>query len=257
MLEAGERGWTAPALAVFERACESHGGLEAWRRLNTLRLFPEQLSGLVPWLKGNGRTFRLPGVFEIRPHQRWVRFAGYPDDEHAGIFENGSVRLERADGSGVVTKSNEHRQTFRGLAAYRRWTPLDALYFFGYALTHYHTLPFSFIDARLIGAREAGAGSERQTILDLELPADLPTHCRRQRVYFDASARLVRHDYHAEIVSFMARGAHFWRRQVSIGGLSISMERRVLLRLGSLACPLTALHATFRDAEVELARSGT
>jgi hypothetical protein len=244
--------WTAQALAVLERACDHYGGLETWRALRQIRLLPDRLSGLVPWLKGNGRTFPLPTAFEIRPHERWVRFVNFPDANHVGVFENGAVRLERGDGGEIVVKAEDHRRSFRGFAMNRRWSPLDALYFFGYALTHYHSLPFSLFDARLIGTREAGSRSERLDVLEVELPADLPTHCRRQSFYFDNTGRLTRHDYHAEIVGFWARGAHFWNRQVRFDGFPISLDRHVVARLGARTLPLTALHATFVDAEVEL-----
>lgn len=250
----GERGWTSQSLAILQRACDHYGGFETWRALSRIRLLPDRLSGLVPWLKGSGRTFRLPSAFEIRPHSRWARFLGYPDADHVGIFEAGAVRLERLDGD-VVVKVENHRQSFRGLSANRRWAPLDALYFFGYALTHYHSLPFSLFEARLIRAAEVGPRNDRLAVLDVQLPADLPTHSRRQRFYFDATGRLTRHDYHAEVVGFWARGAHFWRRQALFNGFPIALERHVVARLGSTPCPLTALHATFSDAEVELVRA--
>jgi len=249
----GARGWTPQSLAVLERACEHYGGFETWRALSRIRLVPDRLSGLVPWLKGNGRTFRLPSAFEIRPRSRWACFLNYPDKDHFGLFEDGTVRLERSDGN-VVVKVDNHRQSFRAWSKNRRWTPLDALYFFGYALTHYHSLPFSLFDARLLRASHIGSRNGRLAVLDVELPADLPTHSRRQRFYFDATGRIERHDYHAEIVGFWARGAHFWRRQRPCNGFPVSLERHVVARLGSSPCPLTALHATFIDAEVELVR---
>jgi hypothetical protein len=55
-----DSSWTPAAVEVFTRACEHYGGLETWRALRRIRLVPERLSGLVPFLKGVGRTFRLP-----------------------------------------------------------------------------------------------------------------------------------------------------------------------------------------------------
>ena len=247
--------WTGQALAVLERACDHYGGFETWNALAQIRLFPGRLSGLVPWLKGNGRTFPVPSAFEIRPRERWARFLSYPNPEQVGIFDNGSVRLEQRDTSEIVVRADDHRRSFRGLAKNRRWTAIDALYFFGYALTHYHSLPFSLFEARLIRASEAGSRSERLSVLEVELPPDLPTHSRRQTFYFDSAGRLTRHDYHAEIVGVWARGAHFWKRQERFAGFPVSLERHVLARLGGVAVPVTALHATFADAEVQLARA--
>ena len=244
--------WSTHALGVLERACDHYGGLETWAALRLIRLFPNRLSGFVPWLKGNGQTFPVPSLFEIRPRQREARFLNYPNEQQLGVFQDGQVRLQRREGGEVIAESANHRQTFRGLARLRRWTPLDALYFFGYALTHYHSLPFSLFEARLIRASTVGTGSDREDVLDVELPPDLHTHNRRQRFYFDRKGRLVRHDYHSEIIGFWARGAHFWHRQQAFNGFPISLERKVLGRIGSTCYPLTALHATFLDAEVEL-----
>jgi hypothetical protein len=248
--------WTPPATEILMRACDHYGGMRTWQALRRIRLVPGRLSGLLPWVKGVGNTFRLPRLFEISPHERRTRFLGYPDDEHTGVFENGAVRIERCDGQQVVIAEAHHRQSFRGYAAHRRWRPIDALYFFGYALSHYHALPFTLFDARLIEMR---AASSRYPLdeLDVEFPADLPTHCRRQTFYFDKSGRITRHDYYAEIVGVWARAAHFWKRQTLFSGFPVSLERHVLARFGRTPFPLTALHATFVDAEVELDSAST
>jgi hypothetical protein len=239
--------WTPHAAAVLRRACEYYGGFEAWRALRCIRLLPGRLCGLVPWLKGVGSTFPLPSAFEIFPHERLTRFVNYPDEEHTGIYANGTVRIERNRDKTALVESKDHRLTFGGLASNRRWSPLDALYFFGYALAHYHSLPFSLFESRLVGEGMVSA----QDVLVVDLPPNLPTHSRRQRFYFDPSGQLTRHDYHAEIVGMWARGAHFWRRQTKINGFPIALERHVLARLGTLPLPVTALCATFVDAEVE------
>jgi len=250
-----DSSWTGQALAVLQRACEHYGGFETWNALSQIRLIPDRLSGLVPWLKGNGRTFPLPSAFEIRPRERWARFLDYPNREQVGIFDNGAVRIEYCATSETVVRADDHRQSFGGLAKNRPWAPIDALYFFGYALTHYHSLPFSLFEARLLRASEIGSRSDRVSVLEVELPADLPTHSRRQTFYFDRVGRLIRHDYYAEIVGAWARGAHFWKSQASFAGFPISLERHVLARVGGLAFPVTALCATFVDAEVQLGRA--
>ncbi|MEP7052839.1 MAG: hypothetical protein ABJB12_20905 [Pseudomonadota bacterium] len=248
-----DAGWTTEAFEVVSLACEHYGGMGTWRRLREVRLLPLRLSGLVPWLKGSGSTFPLPSRFEIRPRERTTRFVDFPTQGEVGTFSNGAVRIERIADGMVVATGEAHRRTFRGLAGAGRWTPLDALYFFGYALAHYHSLPFTLLDARLLSARTAGTGPARKHILELELPADLHTHSRRQSFHFDALGNLTRHDYHAEVIGFWARGAHFWRRQTLCNGFPVSLDRHVLARIGSHAIPITALRATFASAEVDLA----
>jgi len=246
-----DSSWTTQATEVVSQACEYYGGLDRWRALALIRLFPKRLSGLVPWLKGAGVSFPLPSTFEVIPRRRCTRFVDFPAPGQVGIFENGDVRIERVADGALLASSDAHRQTFRGLSGLRRWAPLDGLYFFGYALSHYHSLPFTLLDGRLLGVRTAFVAGQRVTVLSVELPADLDTHCRRQSFYFDAQGKLLRHDYHAEIVGILARGAHYWNCQTRCNGLPVALDRHVVLRLGSLTFPLTALHATFTRAEVE------
>jgi len=256
MANVEQSAWTPQASDTIERACEYYGGHSKWRALRTIRLVPGQLSGLVPRLKGVGKTFPLPTVFEISPHERIARFVGYPNREQVGIFENGAVRIERASDGTIVAQSEDHRRTFGWPARMRRWGPLDALYFFGYALTHYHSLPFTLSDSRLIRVRSSGAHSKQITVLDLELPPDVPTHCRRQQFDFDSLGQILRHDYHAEIIGLWARGAHYWNGQARFSGFPIALERHVVARFGSAPLPITALRATFADAEVVLDGTG-
>ncbi|HVZ39680.1 MAG TPA: hypothetical protein VHI13_10420 [Candidatus Kapabacteria bacterium] len=243
--------WTPRAAGVLARACEGYGGADAWRAIRVVRLVPTELRGMIPWMKGFGRTFSMPSAFEIFPRDRQARFLDYPERGCVGAYHDGAVRIERATGE-LLTESRDHRRTFHGLAKYRRWTPADALYFFGYALTHYHSLPFTLGDARLIESSVAGTRSAPLDVLNVEFPAELHTHCRRQRFYIDEAGSIVRHDYHAEVVGWPARGAHYWNRQHVVNGFPIALERHVVARVGSRTLPfIVALHAAFRAAEVE------
>lgn len=252
--------WTPQAREVLDRACDRYGGLDAWQSLRTIRLTLDSFTGGLPLLKGAGWTFPSPTAFEIAPHERRTRLLEYPEAGQAGVFENGDVWIERRDGTRVA-ESLGHRRTLpggglSGALGLRRWGPLDVVYFLGYALAHYHSLPFTLADARLLGMRTTGPAGARQDVLDVELPADLHTHCRRQQFHVDARGRIVRHDYHAEIAGVWARGAHFWRRETPVDGFPLALERLVYLRLGTLPVPVTALHAVFRSAAVEWAEGG-
>lgn len=244
-------GWTPLAREVLTRACNHYGGLQTWRALRRVRLVPERLSGFVPRFKGVGRSFPLPSAIDVIPHERQTRFFDYPDREHFGVFDDGAVRIEHRSSGRVVAADEHRRESLCEFGLFQRWNPLDALYFFGYALSHYHALPFTLVDARLLSVTAASQSCPFD-VLEVELPADVPSHCRRQTFYFDADGQLTRHDYHAEVVGVWARGAHFWKRQTRINGMPISFERHVFARLGRTPSPLTALRASFTAAEVEL-----
>jgi hypothetical protein len=235
-------GWTGDAGALLERAVARHGGWAAWQALRCVAVELRALSGMVPAMKGVGRTFPVPPRIDVFPHEYRAVFHDYPSAGQRGVFSAGAVQLIDAGGA-VVTSSPDHRRSFRGLRKWRRWSPADALYFFGYAVTHYHGLPFTLAEARPLRLCSVRSEGRRLTGIDVELPADLHTHSRRQSFYFDDDGLLRRHDYVADVVGWMARGAHLWRDFVTAHGIQIPKQRHVVARLGRAATPFVALHA--------------
>jgi hypothetical protein len=235
-------GWPGEARALLEAAVHRHGGWDAWRAFRSLRVTPRSLSGMLPWLKGYGRTFRLPVRAEIDPHAGRAVFHDYPTGGATGTFEGGSVTFTDAGGA-VVASIADARGSFRGWHKLRRWSSLDALYFFGYALTHYHGLPFTLGRGRPLGIHRVRYEGRVLTGVEVELPADLHTHSRRQTFYFEEDGLLRRHDYVADIAGAWARGAHFWTDFANVSGLEMPRVRHVVARLGRRSTPFVALHA--------------
>jgi hypothetical protein len=164
----------------------------------------------------------------------------FPRAGATGVFASGLVALGDAAPAA-------HRQAFRGLRKWRRWSPLDALYFFGYALTHYHAVPFTLPTAEL------RAWDPRRRALTVAFPPDVHTHSAVQRFQFDETGLILRHDYVADVAGAWARGAHFWRDFVTVEGFPIATHRRVLARLGRLPVPgAVALDARFAPPQVTL-----
>ena len=237
---AGE--WTGEARALLDRAVERHGGRGAWEALRSLSLTIRALSGLVPRVKGLGRTFPQPGRADVFPHEARAVFHDYPAAGQRGVFKAGAVEIVDATGA-LIASNPAPRASFRGLRKWRRWSPADALYFFGYAITHYHGLPFTLADGRPLRLVRVRCEGRPCTGVEVELPAPLHTHCRRQTFYFDEDGLLRRHDYRADIVGWMAVGAHLWRDFVDGPGIPVARERHVVLRLGRTTTPLVALRA--------------
>jgi hypothetical protein len=225
-------------IAMVQKAVQRHGGRERWERLR-LTLSPKTLTGMLPWMKGVGRTFTLPSRVEIEPSRARAVFFDYPREGSTGVFEAGRVAL----GDSPLA---EHRETFRGLRKWRRWSPLDALYFFGYALTHYHAVPFTLLDAKI------RTWDARRRALTVAFPPEVHTHSAMQTFYFDESGLIVRHDYVAEIVGAWARGAHLWRDYVTVDGFPIATHRRVYARFGRISVPIVALDARFAPPLITL-----
>jgi len=231
-------GWGSDAVSLVERAIAAHGGDRTWRETRSIRLPFRSGFGPLLMLKGYRHTFPAPQEYEVFPHERVTLFHGYPDELHCGRFSDGNVTIERIDGGGAPLESLNHRRTFEGLAKCRRWSPLDALYFFGYALWHYHVLPFTLGEAHLSRVLMSGGVPMG---LEVVFSPEVHTHCRRQQIYFGANGRIVRHDYVAEVMGFWARGAHLWEDYGECGGLAIARRRRVVVQLGGYATPVPAL----------------
>jgi len=234
--------WQGPARQLLEAAVRRHGGWDAWRSLGALAVRPRLLTGMLPWLKGHRRTFHLPPRAEVHPQDARVVFFDYPAPGATGTFERGRLTLTDAGGT-VVWSAENGRDAFRGWRKLRRWRPAGALYFFGYALTHYHSLPFTLGRGRPLGLHRVRQDGRELTGIEVELPPELHTHNRRQTFYFDADGLLRRHDYVADIVGPWARGAHLWRDFVTVAGLQMTRTRHVVARLGRRTTPLVALHA--------------
>lgn len=214
----------AAARAFLDLACERHGGWPAHARATTLALRLTALGGAVPRLKGLGRKFPSPGAVDVRRHAGRVVFHDWPRPQQLGIYDNGRVAIgldpdARLDGP-------SHRRTFAGIARWRTWWPEDLLYFLGYSLVHYLSLPFSLRDQELIEARRSSDGVE----LWFRFPAGADTHSEVQGFYFDPSGRLCRHDYRAEIMGSIFNGAHLSEDYVETGGLLLATRRTVYLK---------------------------
>lgn len=241
-------GWTSDAVSLVERAIAAHGGLQQWKATAAINLPFLHGSGALLQLKGLGATFPAPREYEVRPHECVTLFHGYPDEQHRGRFSHGDVRIERTDGQGPSIASANHRETLQSFSKYRRWSPLDALYFFGYALWHYHVVPFMLPRARLLlTLRHHGV----PVGIDVVFPPDVITHSRRQQFYFGDEGRIVRHDYVADVVGAWARGAHFWEDYQASGGLAIARRRRVVARIGRRPLPLNVLCIQLGEPSVQ------
>jgi hypothetical protein len=237
--------WAGEARALLEQAIERHGGWAAWRRLGGLSMRLRSLSGLLPERKGLGDTFSAPTHIEVWPRRGLVVMHDFPAAGRRGVFSSGEVRV--LEGEAILEARADARASFAGARKRRRWSPIDALYFFGYALAHYHSLPFSLAAARPLGLRHARSAGRALRGVAVELPAALHTHSRRQTFFFDADGLLRRHDYVAEVVGWWARGAHRWDDFVEVAGIPVARRRHVVARLGRLEVPVVALHADLDD----------
>lgn len=245
--------WPAEAQAVLRRAIDRHGGWSLWARLESVTIHLVSLRGLLPWVKGYGRTFQLGRSLTTFPKQIRTEFHEDTGRPLMATFDRGDMRLHQGAAGAIRAESRDHRRTFEGRRKNRRWDVLDAHYFFGYAFASYTAMPFILPGLRYLGRARARRRGDPLDGVQVEFAAGAHVHSRRQRYFFDRSGLLRRNDYVAEVVGAWAVGAHFWEDFTTIDGLPLPARRLVVRRIGNTPLPFaTALLATFDGLAVRL-----
>ena len=211
--------------AVIDRILDAHGGLDHWRTL----------TGVEVEFSAWGFLFTAKGVARLR-HARLtvgtrapeVTMRDYPAAGQQAAL-HGHDRVEIVDSSGAVLQGrSDPRAAFGRWRRQLRWDALDFIYFSSYAWWNYLNLPFLLrFPGVQIRTPETTRGGTRLTI---EFANDLPTHCPKQTLWFDAEDRLIRHDYTAEVVGGWARATHLCSDYRQFGRLWLPTRRRVYPR---------------------------
>jgi hypothetical protein len=251
--------WPASAQSLVRRAIDRHGGWSLWSRLRGITIQLDSLRGFLPWLKGYGRTFQLARSLTTFPKEGRTEWRD-ADVAPAADYRQGDVRMlgPALGGASHVSpghpqQSLQHRRTFRGLRKLRRWTALDAHYFFGYAFASYAAVPFVLPSLMYRGPAIGTWRGERLQGVRVRYPVGAEVHSSMQRYLFDASGLIRRNDYVADVIGRWAVGAHIWDDFVTIEGLPLPARRTVLGRFGRWAVPFPViLDATFSGMAVDL-----
>jgi hypothetical protein len=213
-------------MTLLDEVLEAHGGVARWEAAARVRARARS-GGLLLRTRVPGTRFADYGL-TVELDQRMTVFDPFPEPGVRGVFERGSVRLERAGGE-VIASRSEPRKDFFGRPGLRRsfrWDPLDATYFAGYAMWNYLSFPLLLTRAEVaVGEPRPWRGLRR---IEARFPEALDTHSPNQVFYFDSRGLLVRHDYVAEVVGRWARAAHLCADHVKADGLVFPTRRKVL-----------------------------
>jgi hypothetical protein len=225
----------------------AHGGLDRWRAIDEMALWAS-VGGTSLSVKHQGKAIRNLQA-HISPRRQHVVFARYPEAGKRGVFDEGAVRIESDQGE-VIAQRSDGRNAFRGLRHQLWWDELDVLYFCGYALWTYLTIPFVLVEPgfevwELEQWQERGETWQR---LGVRFPGQIHTHCREQILYFDQKGLVRRHDYTSEVFGGWAKAAHYPFDHQTFDGVVVPTRRRVFLRRRDNR-PLTAVTLVWLDIE--------
>ncbi len=214
-----------------------HGGRSAFEQVDRITIQLDEMRGMIPHLKGIGRTFTMPPRIVVAPHAKSADFH----------YESGIVRFDRGSILTPTDRFDHYRNRFSALKKLAAWKNTDAAYFFGYSLVNYFSLPFLLRDLTI---RAAKINRGHQSWLLAEFPEGADTHSKFQRFWFDESGLLIRHDYKADVLGPMTYGAHHSRDYRFDLPIPIAERRVVTFRMGKVATPIRVLTAAFRVEEL-------
>ena len=211
---------------------DAHGGLDYWRTLSAIDVE----------ITASGFLFTAKRV-PVQHHARLTINTRKPETtlwdypirgQQTTLY--GTARVEITDGDGAVLQTRtDPRSGFAHPKPWTRWDALDFAYFSGYAMWNYLTLPFLLLEPGV--TIETTPDAKSMTRLKVSYPPTLPTHSPTQELYFDATGRLRRHDYTAEVVGGWATAIHLCNDYRQFGGLWMPTKRRVYPK-GPLNRPL-------------------
>ena len=234
--------------AALDRIIDAYGGLTLWRKLESVVLQLDSFGGPLPIAKGLERTFARPSIVTVSPLHSRTEFHEFPQPGERAIYSRGRVQL--IDRSGALTLDHpNHRESFRGLKKYRRWSHADAAYFFGYSLVTYLSIPFLLLE-HATSAQPCKGGVRVRA----RFPQSFDTHSADQVFWFGRDGLLVRHDYRAEVVGWWAAGAHFTSAYHTVSGFPVATQRRVYARVFRAVTSVAVLWASMHPIEVKIAQ---
>lgn len=233
---------------LLELALKGHGGLERWKRIKSIEV-TLSISGQLLEAKGFSEPLLTTVLIDAdHPHTVMQPYGG---GGRRGVFTPERVWIEAADGA-VVESRDKPRASFAGHVRETPWDQLHRLYFLGYAMWDYLTIPF-LLTRPGFELKELELHSEnRETwrVLEVSFPDDIPAHCRVQRLYLDAQGLLKRLDYQTDILGGVA--AHYCYDPKTFSGLVFPTRRRVVKRTpeGSQISGITAVFLDYTSVQI-------
>src|SRR5207302_4834320 len=146
-----------------------------------------------------------------------------PVDESGdiGILDGFGVMIV-APGGRILEQRADAREHLQNASVSTKWDRLNLVYFLGYALWGYYSLPYQLMRTD-IEWTELSDG-----VLQADYGADLPVHSRLQRFWFDTRTGLLRrNDYTPVAATPSARVANVVFEHGVSNGIRYASKRRV------------------------------
>lgn len=209
-------------------AIDATGGLERWRRVRQISLdFAVSGAGLQARGPVGETVSRLPMRATVNAAAQEVSFRPYLAPGRRGVYHPDRTVVFAEDGT-VFEELDGPREDLQRMPAGVRWSGSQLLYFLGYSLWMYHTLPFSFL-AEGLSFDEVEPwveGGETWRGLRVVYPDSFPAHSTEQIHYFDEAGLMRRQDYTVDVRQDLSV-AHYLNEYREFDGFAFPTERRI------------------------------
>jgi hypothetical protein len=209
---------------LLEQAVSAHGGISNWKKHRAVSATLD-IDGAIWGFKGLPGMFRdleLDASLERQHVSMTSRSAGWK-----GVYTPDTVRIESLEDQRVEQR-DAPRAAYADHTQETQWDRLHALYFCGYALWTYLTIPFLYTEPGF-ETEELGEWKENGEVwrrLKATFPDSIASHSRDQISYFGEDGLLRRHDYTVDVMGG-AMGANYASNYRNIDGIMVPMSRRV------------------------------
>lgn len=212
---------------LLEKVLHAHGGLENWLRVNTIDLRLTLRGGALALMQQpHGLRDVMVKIDTRRPR---TLITPFPAPGSRGVVDNGRVTIE-TDAGMKTFELDEPRKSFEGHERQTPWNDSQFLYFVGYALHNYLTMPFLLakdgVHCEEIAPHEEHG--ENWRVLKVIFPSGMHVHCSEQKFYFSDAGYLVRNDYAPDVSRGTA--AHYTFDHRNFDGFIFPTHRRVVQR---------------------------
>src|SRR5215472_8992176 len=212
---------------LLDRAVAAHGGLERFNQFKTVSAHLVT-SGALQSLKGQTGVLSTDVTVEL--HQQRASFAPFKLPNQRAVFSPERAAVETNEGAVVAERANP-RAAFAGHTRQTPWDDLHQLYFSGYAMWTYLTVPFCLTWAGFEVAEIDPWQEQNETWrrLLVTFPPHLASHSTQQTCYFGLDGLLRRHDYEVEVAGHFP-AAHYISDYQEVSDIMVPTKRRVYPR---------------------------
>lgn len=211
-------------LDIIQSSIEAHGGLTRWGRIRQISatLSP---GGAALKLRGQEAFASRKTRMTVDTRLQRVTFDPFLAPNQNGVYTPFRTAVETPQGVVIEGLDNPRQSfTFDGTP----WTAAQLVYFVGYAMWTYVTLPFSLL-ADGVQCEEIEPwieDGEFWRVVRVTFPKSYVTHSPEQLLYFDGKGLIRRQDYAVEIGGGGAAAHYLYDHQTS-DGIVFPLQRRI------------------------------